>query len=271
MDSYQNSDQKYHQNQYFHPPVALQPMQHGDQGFVVPIQPAGITPRPVEHGILNCPPGLEYLAQIGQLFVNQKVEILEVITGFETQNEYVVQNSTGQNIYMAKEESNCCARNMLGPIRSFDLILKDYAGNELIHVERPLRCDSCLFPCCLQEIEVSSPPGNVIGKVKQKWSLLKPKFDILNDRGDVVLKIKGPFITFGTCFTDVVFEVLSKDGSIEVGKISKKWSDFIQEAFTDADIFAISFPVDLDVKVKATLLGALFLIDFMYFEKQQNN
>ena len=38
--------------------------------------------------------------------------------------------------------------------------------------------------------------------------------------------------------------------------------------FTDAQNFGVTFPIDLDVKVKATLLGATFLIDFMYFEKQ---
>ena len=31
-----------------------------------------------------------------------------------------------------------------------------------------------------------------------------------------------------------------------------------------------SFPMDLDVKCKATLLGALFLIDYMFFEKKGN-
>jgi hypothetical protein len=47
----------------------------------------------------------------------------------------------------------------------------------------------------------------------------------------------------------------------------------VKEAFTDADNFGVgvSFPLDLDVKVKATLLGAVFLIDFMFFEKSQNN
>ena len=56
----------------------------------------------------------------------------------------------------------------------------------------------------------------------------------------------------------------------------------MKEAFTDADNFGVNFPVDLDVKVKskqltggitctfqikATLMAAVFLIDFMYFEK----
>ena len=55
-----------------------------------------------------------------------------------------------------------------------------------------------------------------------------------------------------------------------VGKISKQWSGLVREVFTDADNFGISFPMDLDVRCKATLLGAVFLIDFMYFEKSGN-
>jgi hypothetical protein len=44
---------------------------------------------------------------------------------------------------------------------------------------------------------------------------------------------------------DVEFKVLSPDGSTEVGKISKQWSGLLREAFTDADNFGISFPMDL--------------------------
>lgn len=50
------------------------------------------------------------------------------------------------------------------------------------------------------------------------------------------------------------------DGSAKVGRISKQWSGLLREAFTDADHFEISFPVDLDVKIKAALFGACFLI-----------
>lgn len=42
--------------------------------------------------------------------------------------------------------------------------------------------------------------------------------------------------------------------------ISKQWSGIAREAFTDADLFGISFPMDLDVKMKAVMLGACFLI-----------
>ena len=55
-------------------------------------------------------------------------------------------------------------------------------------------------------------------------------------------------------------QVLSKDGETEVGKISKQWTGFVRENYTDADNFGASFPMDLDVKMKAVLLGAVFLI-----------
>lgn len=45
-----------------------------------------------------------------------------------------------------------------------------------------------------------------------------------------------------------------------VGKISKQWSGLAREIFTDADFFGITFPMDLDVRIKAVLLGATFLI-----------
>lgn len=212
---------------------------------------------------------MQYLSMVDQLLVKQKVEILEVMTGFETANKYKVLNSVGQEVYKAKEDTDCCTRQCCGPARPFDMNITDNTGMEVIHLNRPLRCQACCFPCCLQELEVSSPPGSVIGTVEQQWSILYPRFVIKDEAGTEILKIEGPLCPCSCC-GDVDFNVVTMDGN-EVGKITKQWSGIAREAFTDADNFGISFPLDLDVKVKATLLGALFLIDFMYFEQQQNN
>jgi len=219
----------------------------------------------------GCPPGLQYLTMVDQLLVKQKVEILEAFTGFETANKYKVFNSLGQQVYYAKEDTDCCTRQCCGPARPFDMNITDMQGQEVIHLNRPLRCQSCCFPCCLQELEVSSPPGSVIGKIEQKWSIIYPNFVIKDQMGEPVLRIEGPFCTMSCCCKDVEFKVLSAQTGEQVGIITKQWSGFGKEAFTDADNFGISFPLDLDVKVKATLLGALFLIDFMYFETQNQN
>ncbi|KAG7157663.1 Phospholipid scramblase 2-like 2, partial [Homarus americanus] len=197
-------------------PYSQQPQPGGQGGWM---------PTPA---VTNCPPGLEYLTQVDQLLVKQKVELLEAFTGFETSNKYKIQNSLGQKLYFAAEDTDCCTRQCCGPMRPFDMKIMDNSQNEVIHLNRPLACTSCCFPCCLQSIEVTSPPGTVVGSVHQEWSLCAPKFTVRNSSDDV-------------------------------GKISKQWSGLAKEAFTDADNFGITFPMDLDVKIKAALLGAVFL------------
>jgi len=223
----------------------------------------------VPSSLPNCPPGLEYLTQIDQLLVKQQVEVLEAFTGFETNNKYQVTNSMGQKVYFAAEDTCCCTRNCCGNERPFDMKIMDNSGKEVIHLNSPLRCQSCFFPCCLKKVEVQSPPGEVIGYVRQGWSVCKPYFKITNANDETVLVIHGPCWTCNIC-GDVEFQVYSADGGTQVGQIRKQWSGIVKELFTDADNFGVTFPLDLDVKVKATLLGAIFLIDFMFFEKEGN-
>ena len=52
--------------------------------------------------------------------------------------------------------------------------------------------------------------GNLIGSIQQDWSLLGPKYSILNSQGQKNLTIKGPFRSCGSiCAGDIVFRVLS--------------------------------------------------------------
>lgn len=58
----------------------------------------------------------------------------------------------------------------------------------------------------------------------------------------------------------IVFQLKTKDEDKTIGRISKQWSGLLKEVFTDTDNFGIQFPLDLDVKMKAVLMGACFLI-----------
>lgn len=58
---------------------------------------------------------------------------------------------------------------------------------------------------------MSSPPGTVIGSIKQEWTILKPKFTVRNASDDVVLRIEGPFCTYSIC-GDVEFQVREENG-----------------------------------------------------------
>uniref|UniRef100_A0A671T891 Phospholipid scramblase n=1 Tax=Sinocyclocheilus anshuiensis TaxID=1608454 RepID=A0A671T891_9TELE len=212
--------------------------------------------------LYGVPPGLEYLTQVGLNSLFLSIYLSGMLTGFETNNQYEIKNSIGQEIYHAKEKSNCFIRNIFGSARGFKMRITDNMGQEVIQMDRPMRC-------FLQEIEVQAPPGVTIGYVKQEWSCFLPKFSILGLNNEVLLKIRGPFLPLKCC-GDINFEVKGMLGEQSIGRITKQRSGFIKKCISDATNFCIQFPMDMDVNMKAVLLGACLLIDIMFFEKGGN-
>ncbi|XP_075860884.1 phospholipid scramblase 1 isoform X2 [Microcebus murinus] len=134
----------------------------------------------------------------------------------------------------------------------------------------PLNCPPGLeYLSQINQVLVHQQIELLEGYVIQDWHPCLPKFTIQNEKREDVLKIIGPCVVCSCC-ADIDFEIKSLDEQIVVGKISKQWSGFVREAFTDADNFGIQFPLDLDVKMKAVMVGACFLIDFMFFENTGN-
>ncbi|XP_014440832.1 phospholipid scramblase 1 isoform X3 [Tupaia chinensis] len=234
-------------------------------GYQRPGDAAQMPWMPVPPAHLNCPPGLEYLTLIDTILIHQQVEPLELLTGFETANKYEIRNRLGERIYFAVEYNDCCTRNCCGYSRPFTMKIMDNMRREVIILERPLRCNSCFCPCCLQKIEIQAPPGVPIGYISQKWHPYLPKFTIQNEQKEDVMKIIGPCLMCSCC-GNVDFEIRSLDETTVLGRISKHWSGILKEVFTDTDDFGVYFALDLDVKMKAVMIGACLLIDFMFFE-----
>ncbi|EDV26179.1 uncharacterized protein TRIADDRAFT_24095 [Trichoplax adhaerens] len=222
---------------------------------------------PSPDSAVECPPGLEYLAQIDTLLIREDVGVFQLMTDIETANTYVVRNKQGQQIYYVSEEINCCDLQCCGEGRPFEMRIFDNTKKEVIHLSRPLRCNSCCcWCCCLQELTVEAPPGNRIGKVNMDWSPCWPSFTVTDENDETTFTLKGPCITC-SCGNDVEFDVHDTNDE-KVGRIAKEWAGLLKEALTDADNFAITFPESTEVKNKAVLLGAIFLIDFIYFGKR---
>lgn len=110
---------------------------------------------------------------------------------------------------------------------------------------------------------------SLAGSVERKCNPCCPGYRILNQDKEEVLTVAGPCCLFlamaNMCCKDQKFQVNNLQGE-NVGNIAKQFSGMLKELFTDADNFSVTFPQDLDVRVKATMLGAVFLIDFNYYE-----
>uniref|UniRef100_A0A1I8IF79 Phospholipid scramblase n=1 Tax=Macrostomum lignano TaxID=282301 RepID=A0A1I8IF79_9PLAT len=177
----------------------------------------------------GCPPGLKYL-----LPLDQKIDYLEALTRVEQANKFVIQESRGQQIFYTAEEPSTAV-----------LLRHGHGGG-------PARSQSR-------------------GKVRQIHSCCMVKYVIEGKEGDTVLYLTGPRYCNCPCpglksRSRALKLMKSKDDNQVIGFIAKKWTNLMQEYFTLADNFGISFPKDLHLDTKATIIGACFLIDFMYFE-----
>ena len=248
-------------------PVAQQPVAQQPVVVQQPVQ-TGKHWMPQVAAIQGCPPGLEYLTQLDQVWVKQTKDLLEMVLPWEVANSYRVFNAHHQQCYYAFEVSNVLCRQYCGTKRSFSMKISDNAGQLIFSVDRPWACWSQFI--CDDEVTVSMPDGSVLGKVSQNISCWKGSWEISDQSETPRFRIKGPCCncTMGCgCCSTADYNIYELGNDEEpIGKISKEWSGFIAENFTDADNFGVYFPLNLEVEMKATFIGAVFLIDFMYYE-----
>jgi hypothetical protein len=209
----------------------------------------------------STPESLQQFEGLDCFLVKQDVEHFEAITGIETENSYQVLGAVGSRAVfgpvVAKESSNFFARMACGNKRPWTIKLA--SAPHVLIIQRP-------FKFVMQEVRVfSGPDKQFCGSVKRQCRgfPFQRNFMLFDAYGEPVLELTCPFLSYGWEFT-----LSDLDGN-ELGKISKKWAGFMQEMFTDADNFGAGFPPDLPVMTKALVLGAVFLIDFCFFEDNE--
>ena len=141
--------------------------------------------------------GLGWLATIDGLYVAQRMEIFEAITGCDTKNRYhltpIPQGllpTSGRipiewlkhfraqadvaPLLKAKEESGCMERICCPLFRKFDMGFKDGAGQTFFSIHRPFRC-SLACPCCMinpQELTLFDAMGQPAAKSMEEFRFL---------------------------------------------------------------------------------------------------
>ena len=199
---------------------------------------------------------MQQLAAVDGLVVSQKKEWGEILTGFETKNKYAILTREGEQLYFAAEEGGSVLwRNLLKSSRPFTIQVLDGEGQGVLTLKRPFRF-------YFHHMDILDAQGAPLGSIQKRFSFARRIYTVQDPAGEEVFELFGPILHPWT------FQV-RVDGR-EIGKITKKWSGLMKEAFTKADNFGITFPGDLDVRAKALLVGAVFLIDFVHFESKSN-
>ncbi|XP_077117592.1 phospholipid scramblase 2-like [Ranitomeya variabilis] len=177
------------------------------------------------------PPGMEQLLQINQLTVKEKFMVSQ-----GRNCTFDVLNHVGQRVFQAFQNVACC-----GPL--YDVKIKDNSNNDVLQLLETCSCT------CTREMEVHCPPGCPVGFVKVHNNLMVTHLSILNCSKEVTLIILGPRFQ-NSIFGNVTFEVKSQDEQHVVGMIKM-----------EGDQIFVSFPLDLEVTLKAILLGSALYLD----------
>ena len=237
------------------------------------------------------------IGHVGAVHITQKVSIAEAATCgcCEAKNEYTgrIGDKDGEKIFVAREESGCFERIFCAPLNSMLLTISDPEGNIVYTLERPgcFCAKPCLgvwpiMDCCVEEMTLhdghiegdagSIENGAPVFKVKQSTAceaMCAPELKVTyTGSEDPAMTINGPQC-FGGCSElccDSKFEAKNAKDEYagEVTKLAPKTcGDACAEMFTDSDKYFVQFGDDQSPDDKAALLTSAFLIDFMFFER----
>ncbi|CAI9584829.1 unnamed protein product [Staurois parvus] len=190
--------------------------------------------------VKGVPPGLQRLLQMNQISMQEKFTVSQ---GWG--RSFDVLDQMGQRIYQATQTVECC-----GPI--YNLKVKDNAGQDVMEVLEHRACT------CSRLMEVIVPSYGVVGLVTLHFKPLITHLSIMNPSKEVVLLILGP--SFQTSiFGNVAFEVKSRDEQHVVGVIKGEGGQY-----------TVTFPMDLEVTMKAVILASCFYLDSMIHDKRRH-
>jgi uncharacterized protein YxjI len=111
----------------------------------------------------------------------------------------------------------------------------------------------------LSKISIRDGSGNEIGFIKQKFSFLKPRFQIFDVNGGLIAIISGDWKAWNFNITD--------EGSNVIGVINKKWAGIAKEFFTSADKYHVSIaPEYAEDRNKMNIVATAITIDMVLKE-----
>lgn len=193
-----------------------------------------------------------------KLIVKQKAELAEAIFGLETKNKYRVLTLENQEKCLAYEKSNFFARLFLKKTRPLIIEIVNKENSKLLEIKKK-------FAFILPKFEVFDKNNQKLGYITPRFQWFKMKIEICDKNNKVLFVLMSKF------FKPWTIKIFSAEQNFvtdkEVALISKKWSGFGKEIFTDADNFLVDFGQIKENSHKELILAASFAVDLYAFER----
>ena len=190
-----------------------------------------------------------------ELIVQQRVEMLEAITSFETRNKYAILTPDGEQVCFAYEESGGFSRVFLNTHRALEIHVVENDGRPVMTADRA-------FFWFRPQMNVRDGAGRPIGTLNRQWGFFNRKITLTDSARRNVGLIRGRVIPRPFTF------FIDDPQGVEVGRITKEWSGLGREMFTDADTFRVEFGhTERSQEMRLMLLAAAIAIDLDFFER----
>jgi len=238
--------------------------------------------------------GWEKLAERNGIFIQQQFDILEYVSGCETENRfhiYPISNDgdpKGRQIFKAREKSSWCARNCMHPhCRPFNMMIsnqdplsEEIDGSQFLKLERDCALTICCFNRPLMTVQnVEKGAAEYLGQVRNPWLCCELGGDVYNNQDNKIYEIRGTSCQSGvlcnTCPCDscqqVHFDVKGPSGEV-LSTLDKRSSGCLAAYLAvNTDMFTLTFPINASREEKALLLASVLLLDFTYFDQKDKN
>jgi len=193
------------------------------------------------------------LTRYSELVIRQQIEQMEIFTPFETANRYSVHSSDGAQLMYAYEESGGMSRQFAGSHRPLSIYVVQNDGAQVLHASRD-------FFWVRSHLRVDAE-GRRIGALNRVFGLGR-KFALVDSNEREITRLTSGL------FRPHTFIGKSAGGG-EIARVTKQWSGFGREMFTDADTFVVQFTDgSTNNDFRLLMLASAFAIDLDFFEKQ---
>lgn len=255
------------------------------------VQNAGQNQCMINYGGMQLVPSndpLNELLSYTMVSINQKFEFVELLTGCDIPNEYIVIGETWgyQSIlFNIVEDASCCCLTCTpsyNKTRHLTMnIVKPVVGsavNRQVSTAYYQQYKCCMGPCCSRPELLKLVGGvredlaqNKLKAVSNPYNLCDYNLEVFADDGNLKYKINGKCCQCGICCrhtcgrcSEVNFEIINNSGAV-AGKITKKFN--CAKSVTHEDFYHLYFPMDADIDDRIKLIFATVFLDYMYYER----